>query len=271
MNIDNQLLLGLVFITAGIALALLAYAVLLNRRGASEDDLPDEPEIAEGDPAELDMPPEPTRIVAEPKSGIPGFEESTRLVQAPMVEVPEPAAPGVPVADAGQSILAEDSPETVRAQAPDIPAPQAPPVSLMRDLATGRLKIRVGQRTFGSMSELKKTEDWEQVGGLFEELHAWMTVVPPQIPPSPRTPQAGAAEPTKKAPGAMSMVEQINEILSDKLAASSTAPQGVHLAEGADGSIRVFIGVQGYALDQVPNDEVRTLIREAVSEWESRS
>jgi hypothetical protein len=88
MNIDNQLLLGLVFITAGIALALLAYAVLLNRRGASEDDLPDEPEIAEGDPAELDMPPEPTRIVAEPKSGIPGFEESTRLVQAPMVEVP---------------------------------------------------------------------------------------------------------------------------------------------------------------------------------------
>jgi hypothetical protein len=118
---------------------------------------------------------------------------------------------------------------------------------------------------------LKRAEAWEQIGGLFEELHTWMAVVPPQTPSQPTVPQAEASEPTKKAGGPLSMVEEINQILSEKLAASDTAPQGVHMAEGADGSIRVFIGVDGYEMDQVPNDEVRRLIREAVSEWESRA
>jgi hypothetical protein len=40
--------------------------------------------------------------------------------------------------------------------------------------------------------------------------------------------------------------------------------------EGPAGSIRVYLGVEGYdAIDDVPDPEVRRLIREAVSEWEN--
>lgn len=273
MNIDNQLLLGLVFITAGIALALLAYAVLLNRRNSADEDLVDELEADEpGEPLEADVA-EPTRIVPEPKSSIPGFEEPTLLIREPRAAAPaeEPMEPSQPEAVEAESELLESQVVEELPQADETESSEAPPVSLIRDPDTGKLAIQVGNRLFGSMSELKNTEAWEQIGELFEELHAWMTVVPPQTPSAPRTPKTGAAEPTKKAPAALSMVEEINEILAEKLTASETAPQGVHLAEGGDGSIRVFIGVQGYAMDQVPNEEVRRLIREAVSEWESRA
>jgi hypothetical protein len=280
MIIDNQLLLGVVFITAGIALALLAYAVLLNRRGSIDDETEEEAE------AEVDLEgglmaeePEPTRIVPEPQPVVPPFEEPTRLYQEPSpvedepaqeildtrveTEMPEPAE-----ADAAPVEVPE---ATVPAQPGEPQADVVPVVSLERDPHTGKLRIDVGEDSFDSMNELKASDAWEHIGGLFEELHAWMTVVPPQSPPSARADQSGSSEATVKTPGEQSMVEQINEILADKLAASATAPQGVHMAEAPDGSIRVFIGVQGYAMDQVPNDEVRRLIREAVSEWESRS
>ncbi len=273
MNIDNQLLLGLVFITAGIALALLAYAVLLNRRNSIGDDLVEELEADEsGEPLESDVA-EPTRIVPEPESPIPGFEEPTLLIQEPGAAspAPEPMEPSQPETVESEAEPLEPQAVTVRAQAEESKSSEAPPVSLVRDPDTGKLAIQVGDQMFGSMSELKNTEAWEQIGELFEELHAWMAVVPPQTPNTPRTPKAGGAEPTKKAPAALSMVEEINEILAEKMAASETAPQGVHIAEGVDGSIRVFIGVRGYALDQVPNEEVRRLIQEAVSEWESRA
>jgi len=273
MNIDNQLLLGLVFITAGIALALLAYAVLLNRRNSGDDDLVEEDEANEaGEPLESDIA-EPTRIVPEPDAPIPGFEEPTLLIQEPVAASPaqEPTESSQPKPVETEDEPVEPPADTVHAQADESEASEATSVSLVRNPQTGRLAIQVGDQIFGSRSELKNTEVWEQIGELFEELHAWMAVVPPQSLNPPKTPKAAGAEPTKKAPAALSMVEEINEILAEKLTASATAPQGVHIAEGADGSIRVFIGVQGYAMDQVPNEEVRRLIREAVSEWESRA
>jgi hypothetical protein len=277
MNIDNQLLLGLVFITAGIALALLAYAVLLNRRSSADDETPDESEAVDLEgPSEAEEP-VPTQIAPEPKPATPGFEAPTMLIREPSPPPAEEAeAPAdeaePPVVDTeGEPETPEAAPATILAQPEEVDEPEAPAVSLQRAAGTGKLVIRVGDKSFSSMRELKNTELWGQVGGLFEELHAWMAVVPPQAPIAPsREPKAASGEPTKKAPSAVSMVDEINEILAEKLDSSDTAPQGVHIAEGADGSIRVFIGVQGYAMDQVPNDEVRRLIRESVSEWEAR-
>jgi hypothetical protein len=251
----------------------LAYAVLLNRRSSADEAPEDDGESAESVTEMEAGDAQDTQIVAEPVVPMPGFEEPTRLIQElstppPMPEPTEPVQPETvghdPDADA-------QPPATVPAQADEAAVSEAPPVALARDPSSGKLTILVGPQTFGSMSELKNTEIWEQVGGLFEELHAWMSVVPPQTPPAPRTSKPGISEMTKKTQAALSMVDEINEILGEKLAASADAPQGVHIAEGSDGSIRVFIGLQGYAMDQVPDDEVRRLIREAVSEWESRS
>lgn len=250
MNIDNQLLLGVVFIIAGVAMALLAYAVILNRRSNDGAEVEGAWEAIEpGQDEAIAAPPE--GIGPTPPTPPPGFEEPTRLVRAPE-PVPEIKASSPPP--------------------PAQPEPDAPPasVSLARDPASGKLIIKHGDKKFTSMRELKNSPVWEHVGPLLEELHAWMVIVPPGGVPSARGAEV-VSEPTKKAPPASSMIAQINEILEEKLAQSASAPQGVHLGEAADGSIRVFIGVEGFAMDDVPNPEVRQLIREAVAEWESRA
>jgi hypothetical protein len=66
------------------------------------------------------------------------------------------------------------------------------------------------------------------------------------------------------------MVEQINRILQGKLGAQPEGGRGVRLAEGPGGSVRVYIGVQAYGLEDVPDPAIRESIREAVAEWEGR-
>jgi hypothetical protein len=66
------------------------------------------------------------------------------------------------------------------------------------------------------------------------------------------------------------MVEQIGQILESKLAArpgSSAAP--VRLVEGPGGSVRVYIGLQSYSPEEVPDPEIREAIRASVAEWEA--
>jgi hypothetical protein len=65
------------------------------------------------------------------------------------------------------------------------------------------------------------------------------------------------------------MIDQINTILERKLAESPQGLKGVRLVEGTGGALRVFVGLQSYAFDEVPDPEVRKVIREAVAEWEN--
>lgn len=251
MNISNQLLLGLVFITAGVALALLAYAAILNRRPADDE---------EGSAVEPEGGLEPRTPGDEEEPSEPSEDEigvaAATVVAEPKVE-PPPAA-------AAPTVMASMSPPPSKKDDPDTPTP---PVSIERDPAGRKLMIRVEGKTYRSMSELKDSEAWEEIGDLFEQLMEWLIVVPPHSPASPST--AGPAT-TKAESRSHSMVEQINEILAEKLTHAEDVPQAVHLSEGPSGSIRVYIGVNGYAIQDVPNAEVRRLIREAVEEWESR-
>ncbi len=67
-----------------------------------------------------------------------------------------------------------------------------------------------------------------------------------------------------------SMIEQINEVLRQKLAERESGPRAVRLAEGLGGGIRVYVGVESYSIDEVPDEEVRAIIRQAVKEWEAQ-
>jgi len=69
-----------------------------------------------------------------------------------------------------------------------------------------------------------------------------------------------------------SIVEQIDEILQDKLARSSSIQKGVRLAEDAAHGVVVWIGLEHYnGVDLVTDPEVRALLREAAEEWERRA
>ena len=65
------------------------------------------------------------------------------------------------------------------------------------------------------------------------------------------------------------MIDEINEILEGKCAAGD-APLGLRLLEEEDGTLRVFIGVKSYTIEDVPDKKIRQVIKEAVAEWEAR-
>ena len=67
-----------------------------------------------------------------------------------------------------------------------------------------------------------------------------------------------------------SLVDEVNEILERKLVESGLTHRGVRLSEDQEGSVRVYIGIQGYSMDEIPDPGIREVIRQAVAEWEGR-
>jgi hypothetical protein len=68
-----------------------------------------------------------------------------------------------------------------------------------------------------------------------------------------------------------SIVAQIDEILQDKLENSPLSGRGVRLVEIPGQGIAVMVGITRYDdVEDVPEVEIREIIHEAVSEWESQ-
>jgi hypothetical protein len=237
--IDNSLLMGIVLIGVGIALALIAYAVMLNRKDGEEP--------AEAEAQELEPEAEAT---AGPSTET--LEPSAEPVESPPPTVgpaPMPPAAVVPPAAVQPAI--------------GTPARRLMPVAtLLREEVTGDLVIQVGDRVYRRVEDLRPSSDAARVQSLSADLSRWLSRV------TTAKPSGAAREEAPAKPG--SMIEQINMILEEKLAAAGSGTRGVRLAEGPGGVVRVFIGVNSYPMDEVPDPEVRQLIRQAVAEWEAR-
>jgi hypothetical protein len=149
---------------------------------------------------------------------------------------------------------------------PVLPSPEPrlfPVVTLLRDEVTGQLALQVGPRLYHEAQALRESSDWTRVEFAARDLARWVEggAAPPR-----RTEAARPEEPPKKTG---TMVEQISRILETKLAAQSASGRGVRLVEGPGGAVRVYIGVQPYSLEEVPDPAIRAAIREAVAEWEA--
>lgn len=72
-------------------------------------------------------------------------------------------------------------------------------------------------------------------------------------------------------PAPKSIVAQIDEILQEKLLGTPMEKRGVRLVEFPNQGMVVLIGLDKYeGVDEVPDEEIRQLIRSAVKEWEAR-
>jgi hypothetical protein len=248
MNIDNQLMLGIVFLTAGVAMGLLAYAAVLNRRSGNDDAEQDEQESAD---------------TAAPEEADIGEAQPV-----PSAEPSEPAVPaGAPLPSTPLAADDKAAPPPAPPIATDISA-QPAKATLQRDERSGRLVVQIGDSVYRSIEGLRDSPDWQRVDHLFSDLLAWMVNLEAMDRASEDTTKASEQSAKPSAP--LSMVEQINEVLSAKLADHPDATRAVHLLETPDGSIRVYIGVNSYAIEDVPDENVRSLIRQAVAEWESQ-
>jgi hypothetical protein len=134
--------------------------------------------------------------------------------------------------------------------------------TLRRDEVTGSLSVEVEGRRYGTADELRLSNDWTRVQYAASDLMKWLAATD-----LPARPKSAARD---EAPGKpASMIEQINAILDRRLAGSSGDRRGIRLFEGTDGSVRVFVGLNSYEIDSVPDEDVRQIIRDAVAEWEA--
>jgi len=69
----------------------------------------------------------------------------------------------------------------------------------------------------------------------------------------------------------LSIVQQIDTVLQKKLAGTPLEDQKIHLQESPQGSVEVHVGLQKYeSVDEVPDEKIKSIIRAAISEWESK-
>jgi hypothetical protein len=274
MNLSTELLIGIILIVLGLLLAAVAYLVLSSRgddQAKASEELEGDDTAEEGD---MGLPGlgevEEEEIAADPTAeldeGIPVVADSTQVEASSSLEED-------PVNKSFEPDVKDDLPESESAPPvdPDIPeavpsVPQAGPriqvASLLRDEVTGELIIQVGDREYRSAEALRDSQDWIRVEYAASDLSKWIEM--PMRRPTPER-DVESSDPYKP----MSMIEQINEILQQKVAASGKSQLAVRLMEGPEGSARVLIGVHSYELGEVPDESISDLIREAVADWEA--
>ena len=108
------------------------------------------------------------------------------------------------------------------------------------------------------------------------------TVVIPPLPKE-REPLTGAeldqsvtvvkpAAPAVKPVKPLTIVEQINDILTEVVANSPESKRGIRLMDDGHQGVLVWVGLEKFnGVDQVPYPEVQQLIRTAVARWEELS
>jgi hypothetical protein len=94
----------------------------------------------------------------------------------------------------------------------------------------------------------------------------------PKPSTQPAAPRAStiAKEDRPSAP-ANSIVTQIDTILQARLAGTPLGERGIFLTQSPEGGVIVYVGLTRYTgVDEVPDAEVKTAIRAAISEWENK-
>lgn len=99
---------------------------------------------------------------------------------------------------------------------------------------------------------------------------------PQPVPLSPVVSQSTTyptiiAKEDRPAAPAGSIVSQIDSVLQTRLAGTPLENRGIFLAQSLDGGVIVYVGITKYtSIDEVPDAEIKTAIRAAISEWENK-
>lgn len=265
---NSALIIGVILIVAGIALAVVAYLVITSSEKADEV-----PEMEEPDqPAESEKPESGTtddHAEQELATGEASPDQDDMEI-APSVEPALMDAPtGGDDAEEGETGALEDSaePEPVEPAVPAGASDRIEVATLLRDDVTGELIIQVEDREYLSSEDLRASRHWTKVEYAASDLNKWIQTPVKETAPEQEddADQEGVVADRKPS----TMIEQINAILQERIEASGRSELAVRLIEGPDGMARVLIGVHSYEIPEVPDPEVRELIREAVASWES--
>lgn len=94
---------------------------------------------------------------------------------------------------------------------------------------------------------------------------------PKPAPPSSDPQTSTAAKDERPATPPNSIISQIDAILQARIAGTPLDERRVFLAQAPDGGVIVYVGMTRYmSVDDVPDAEVKAVIRAAISEWENK-
>lgn len=140
------------------------------------------------------------------------------------------------------------------AQAAPKPAPVSPPVS------TSALKPAPVSPPASSSAPLTPAEQ-----AMFTNL------AQPKVEPVPARISLIPKKKSERPAAALSMVQQIDEILQLKLADTPLAGQGIKIQEAPGGGVMVMVGLKKYeGVGDVPDPAIKAVLQAAVAEWEKK-
>jgi hypothetical protein len=95
---------------------------------------------------------------------------------------------------------------------------------------------------------------------------------PALSPTPPATAMAAQSELEEEKPAApLSIVAQIDSVLQMRLMNTPLARRGIRLQESPEGGVLVWVGIHKFTkVEDVPEDEIKTAIRAAITEWEDK-
>ncbi len=92
------------------------------------------------------------------------------------------------------------------------------------------------------------------------------------LPPTPIDIQSPPVREEEQLGGALSIVEQVDDILQELVADSPLSEKDVHLMDDPQKGMIMWVGSNSYeSIEEMDDPDLRMLIRGAVAEWEARA
>ena len=177
--------------------------------------------------------------------------------------------------------------ETVQGRDPGddgLPNHQNVLLTVLREPLNNQLIIKLGDKMYAGAAQMKG-EAKEDLQKLMLELGSWMGIntnsstddlrkeMQPPVPERRADPKVAINKADQNIPGVakapLSIVEQINDIIQEMLPNSSAANHGVRLVEDPVAGVVVWVDLDRYiGIDAVKDQDVLSLIRSAVKQWE---
>lgn len=124
---------------------------------------------------------------------------------------------------------------------------------------------------------------WVEAGQPLQPVSKPAASLNSQLQPAPVQPIVSPLKPTPSEPlpsvkpaeekdiRSLSIVAQIDTVLQKRLADTPLANSGIRLTESSIGGVEVYVGINKYpSIDDVPDAQVKSTIRAAISEWEQK-
>jgi hypothetical protein len=259
MNPDNQLLVGIVMMSIGGFVALLAFTILREQQKAAKKKAK-----AEMDAEDVEDEEAQEKQPKEEEAGKTQTKDYKEIIAASFQKVKKRVFERGKVEEQAE---AQEEP-TEEPEAVEEVREGSPPASnsinvltLLRNEEKGNLIIRVGDHEYYSSQDLRDSPDWSRVEYAAVDLAVWLGDAEDQ---NVKTKTSDVLESKPR-----SMVEQINHFLQQNLAEIEDEERRIKLYEGPDETVHVLIDNNSYTIEEVPDPEVSKLIKEAVSKWEA--